>query len=78
MGGGEVPYKKRATDGLLATTFYGEAGLGWYYLSFTVLWKNIHPLIPLYTHSGAKTAGHVFYRALPGGFPRHMHTSDAE
>jgi hypothetical protein len=27
-------------------------GLGWYYLSFAILWQNINPLITLYTHRG--------------------------
>jgi hypothetical protein len=27
-------------------------GLGWYYLSFAILWRNINPPTPLYTHSG--------------------------
>jgi hypothetical protein len=37
---------------IMATTFYGEVfGLGWYYLSFAILWRNINPLTPLYTHS---------------------------
>ena len=30
----------------------GALGLGWYYLPFAILWRNINPLTPLYTHSG--------------------------
>ncbi|HXM39641.1 MAG TPA: hypothetical protein VN924_00220 [Bryobacteraceae bacterium] len=31
-------------------------GLGWYYLSFAILLRNINPLITLYTHRGTLMA----------------------
>jgi hypothetical protein len=48
-------------------------GLGWYYLSFAILWQNINPLIPLYTHRGPMMAGHALYGGLLGRFPRYLH-----
>src|ERR1035441_4069535 len=40
-------------DASLRITLIGVlVGLGWYYLSFAILWQNINPLIPLYTHPG--------------------------
>ena len=47
-------------------------GLGWYYLSFAILWRNIHPLIPMYTHSGPMMVGHALYGGLLGRFPRYL------
>ena len=48
------------------------AGLGWYYLLFVMLWRNLNPLISLYTHCGPMIAGHVLYGALLGRFPRYF------
>jgi hypothetical protein len=57
----------------LRTTSIGVlVGLGWYYLSFAILWHNINPLIPLYTHSGPMMAGHALYGGLLGRFPRYL------
>jgi hypothetical protein len=40
-------------DASFRTTPIGVlVGLGWYYLSFAILWQNINPLITLYTHRG--------------------------
>jgi hypothetical protein len=46
-------------------------GLGWYYLSFAILWPNINPLIPLYTHRGPMMLGHALYGGCLGRFPRY-------
>jgi len=47
-------------------------GLGWYYLSFNLLWRNFDPLIILYTHPAPMVAGHVLYGGLLGRFPRYL------
>src|SRR5580700_5589197 len=61
-------------DASLRTTLIGVlVGLGWYYLSFAILWQNINPLIPLYTHRGPMMAGHALYGGLLGRFPRYLH-----
>jgi hypothetical protein len=57
----------------LRTTFIGVlVGLGWYYLSFAILWQNINPLIPLYTHRGPMMVGHALYGGLLGRFPLYL------
>ncbi|HTT60959.1 MAG TPA: hypothetical protein VMG35_03930 [Bryobacteraceae bacterium] len=62
----------------LRTTMIGVlVGLGWYYLSFAILWQNINPLIPLYTHRGPMIAGHVLYGGLLGRFPRYLRRAPA-
>lgn len=62
----------------LRTTLIGVlVGLGWYYLSFAILWQNINPLIPLYTHRGPMMVGHVLYGGLLGRFPRYLYTPAA-
>ena len=60
-------------DASLRITLIGVlVGLGWYYLSFAILWRNINPLIPLYTHSGPMMVGHALYGGLLGRFPRYI------
>jgi hypothetical protein len=60
-------------DASLRITVIGVlVGLGWYYLSFAILWQNINPLIPLYTHGGPMMLGHALYGAWLGRFPRYM------
>ena len=46
-------------------------GLVWYFLSFSVLWHDINPLIPLYTHSAPMLVGHALYGGLLGRFPHY-------
>jgi len=53
------------------------AGLGWYYLSFAILWQNISPLIPLYTHRGPMLLGHALYGGLLGRFPHYLNAPAA-
>ena len=65
-------------DASLRMTLIGVlVGLGWYYLSFAILWQNIDPLIPLYTHRGPMMAGHALYGGLLGRFPRYRYTPPA-
>jgi hypothetical protein len=59
-------------SGLRLTLIGVLAGLGWYYLSFALLWRIINPLISLYTHRGPMIAGHVLYGALLGRFPTYL------
>lgn len=49
------------------------AGIGWYYLSFTLFWRNINPLLSLYTHRGPMIVGHVLYGGLLSRFPHYLH-----
>ncbi len=48
------------------------AGLAWYFLAFDLLWRNLNPLIALYTHRGPMLAGHLLYGAMLGRFPRYL------
>src|ERR1700690_1224268 len=70
-----LPLASRDTG--LRTTLIGVlVGLGWYYLSFAILWHNINPLIPLYTHSGPMMVGHALYGGLLGRFPRYLYNEN--
>ncbi|PWU10145.1 MAG: hypothetical protein C5B51_04800 [Terriglobia bacterium] len=51
--------------------------LGWYYLSFHVLWKSLSPLIPLLHAVRPTILGHVIYGAVVARFPRYLHTGFA-
>jgi hypothetical protein len=54
-------------DTRLRTTLIGLGfGPGWYYLSFPIPWRNINPLIPLYTHSAPPMAGGALCGESPG------------
>ncbi len=57
--------------GLRLTLIGMLVGLVWYLLSFSVLWHDINPLIPLYTHSAPMLVGHVLYGGLLGRFPQY-------
>jgi len=49
------------------TTLIGLGfGPGWYDLSFPIPWRNINPLIPLYTHSAPTMAGGALCGESPG------------
>jgi len=48
------------------------AGLGWYFLSFHLLWKAANPLIPLLHAERPTLLGHVLYGAMVARFPRHV------
>jgi len=47
-------------------------GLGWYYLSYALVWRNLNPLITLYTHGGPMMAGHILYGGFLGRFPYYL------
>ena len=76
MGVGEDPHKTRGDwfgwtranrDTSLRTTLIGLGfGPGCYDLSFPIPWRNINPLIPLYTHSAPWMAGRALYGGSPG------------
>ena len=69
-------FTSRTVAGLaIYRVLYGIVGAlcgpGRYYLPFAILWRNINPLIPLYTHGGPLMAGHALY----GGFPGYPHNA---
>jgi hypothetical protein len=52
---------------LLALVF----ALGWYYLSFRVLWRSAMPLVALLHVQGTTAFGHLIYGAVLGRYPAH-------
>jgi hypothetical protein len=46
--------------------------VGWYYLSFHVIWKELSPLIPLLHAERPTILGHVIYGAVVARFPRYL------
>jgi hypothetical protein len=48
------------------------AGVGWYYVSFWLLWKGLSPLIPMLHAAIPTLLGHVIYGAGIGRFPRFL------
>jgi hypothetical protein len=60
--------------GLRMTLMGVLVGLGWYYLSYALVWRNLNPLITLYTHVGPMMAGHILYGGFLGRFPRYLST----
>ena len=63
--------------GLRLTLVGVLVGLGWYYLSYALVWRNLNPLITLYTHNGPMLAGHILYGGLLGRLPRYLPPPDA-
>jgi hypothetical protein len=51
--------------------------LGWYYLSFHVLWKSLSPLIPLLHAERPTILGHVIYGAVVARFPHYLPRPEA-
>lgn len=47
-------------------------GIGWYYLSFRVLWKAINPAVATFMPARQMLAGHILYGGLLGRFPRYL------
>jgi hypothetical protein len=45
-------------------------GLGWYYLSYAIVWKRLNPLIPLYSSYRSMLVAHFLFGAFLGGYPR--------
>jgi hypothetical protein len=46
--------------------------LGWYYLSFRLLWKSMMPLVALLHVERATVFGHMIYGAILGGYPSRL------
>jgi hypothetical protein len=44
-------------------------GIGWYYLSFHLIWKGVAPLVPLLHVEGTTLWGHAIYGAMLGRYP---------
>lgn len=53
------------------------AGLGWYYLSFHLLWRAVGPLIPLLHAVTPTVFGHMIYGAGIGRFPSFLPAAPA-
>jgi hypothetical protein len=54
------------------------AGLGWYYLSFHLLWKEVGPLIPMLHAVGPTVLGHAIWGAAIGRFPHYLPAAEGE
>jgi hypothetical protein len=48
------------------------AGVGWYYISYGLVWKAVSPLVPLYSPDRAIWAGHLLFGAVLGVFPSRL------
>jgi len=46
-------------------------GLGWFYVSFHLLWKSVMPLVYLLSPDRPTAVGHLIYGACVGRFPVH-------
>ena len=44
-------------------------GVGWYYISYRLLWRPLNPLVPLYTAERPMLVGHLMLGAMLGRFP---------
>jgi hypothetical protein len=62
---------KRAPSPRLALTGIAT-GLGWYYLSFHLLWRAVGPLVPILHAVTPTVLGHMIYGAGIGRFPRFL------
>ena len=51
--------------------------LGWYYLSFRLLWKSLLPLVALLHPMQATSVGHIIYGAVLGRYPAYLPQSPA-
>jgi hypothetical protein len=63
--------------GLRVTLIGVIVGLSWYYLSYTLVWRNLNPLVTLYTQHGPMMAGHLLYGGFLGRFPRYLYALTA-
>src|ERR1700677_227746 len=62
--------RRRASSGrlmLIGIIF----GLGWFYVSFHLLWKSVMPLVYLLSPDRPMMLGHLIYGACVGRFPVH-------
>jgi hypothetical protein len=48
------------------------AALGWYYVSFHMIWKTLSPLIPLLHAVRPTILGHVIYGTVLARYPRYL------
>ena len=48
------------------------SGVAWYYLAFGLLWKNLNPLVPLYTPDRPMLVGHLLFGGVLGRFPVYL------
>ncbi len=48
------------------------AGIGWYYLSFHLIWKVFSPLVTLLHAEKTTALGHVIFGALLARYPRYL------
>jgi hypothetical protein len=46
--------------------------LGWYYVSFRLLWKMVIPLLALLHVEKSTAFGHLIYGAVLGAYPMHL------
>jgi len=46
--------------------------LGWYYVSFHLIWKALSPLVPLLHPARPTVMGHIIYGAMVARFPRYL------
>ena len=51
--------------------------IGWYYLSFHLIWKAISPLVTLLHAEQSTALGHVIFGVLVARFPRYLRRSNA-
>jgi len=47
-------------------------GVAWYYLMYGLVWKNVNPLISLYSPDRAILVAHVFYGLMLGRLPAYL------
>jgi len=48
------------------------AALGWYYISFHVVWKAVSPLVPLLHAVRPNLVGHIIYGVVVARFPKYL------
>jgi hypothetical protein len=54
-------------------------GAGWFFLSFSWLWKFVNPIVPIYSPDRAMLVGHILYGGVLGSrFPRYLMAMSAE
>ena len=53
-------------------------GVGWFFLSFDVLWKYVNPMVRMYSPDRAMLVGHLLYGGLLGRrFPLYLRSMSA-
>ena len=64
-----LPARARGLRLVLAGAVFG---VGWYYLSFALLWKKISPLVWLLHTQRPTVIGHLIYGGIVARFPRFL------